>query len=299
MKTLLSYLCLFVAITTLYSCGPRFNGNSENEFNNSKKKVEEKLNKDEKTNLEKAMRVTVMEAMRLKWNEADKYKGQSFNTISLKLVDGKTYSGVVSQAEGFLKAENERHIATLTKEIDSLEKMQSENTALKQKLGSRFKLEPLELKKDDFFGKQVPELVVNYTYIGKQPIKGEFFASIALYKIGTEKPVIAHGIGQSDPTDILKPDDSLNDNLILDDLAAEDPAKWNALKYPITNPDLKSLGLRLEVYPSKMTVNGKTVSFDKDLEADVAKQIKDKKEELKGTQESKGTLDELELTDNK
>ena len=122
MKKCLTSLSLLLTSILLFSCGPKFNGRSEKEYEASRKIVEQKLDKNQLVTLEKALRVIAAESMRLKWDEPAKYKGQSFNTIALKLIDGHTYSSITSEAEEILKAGNNRKAAQLSAEIDSLEK---------------------------------------------------------------------------------------------------------------------------------------------------------------------------------
>ena len=65
------------------------------------------------TDLEKAMRVVAMEAMRLKWEESKKYDGKSFNEISLEMIDGLSFSSVIDLAEDILKDRNKKEIEQL------------------------------------------------------------------------------------------------------------------------------------------------------------------------------------------
>jgi len=299
MKTYLNYFSLFAVLITLMSCGPRLSGRSKKDFDDSRKKVEQKLTKQQDSTLEIALRVTLGEAMRLKIEESDKYKGQSLDNMVLKMIDGLTYSSVISQAEGFLKQENKRRTASLSHEIDSLEKQRSADMEARKSAASLFKLDQVRLEKKDFFEKKVPNLNIDYLYIGKQPLMGQVQISVKLFKAGTQQMITSVIWGQGDGNSKLQPGDSINDNLILDDLAAKEPQKWNALKYPIDNPDLQSLGLRLEVHPVQYNLNGKQVSIPQDIDTALIAQIKEDKGELKDVQESKGTLDELVLTPQK
>ena len=114
---ILSFITLF-----LFSCGPTISGKDEQAFKTSKAKMEEKLDNPEKENLEKALRVIVLKAMKEKWNFPEKYKEKSFDKISMEMIDGKSYSAIISFAEEFLAADRDEKIANKTAEIDSLEK---------------------------------------------------------------------------------------------------------------------------------------------------------------------------------
>ncbi|UKJ08528.1 hypothetical protein [Solitalea lacus] len=78
-------------------------------FQSFERKSRKKLDDDEKTNLEKAMRVIALDAMRLKWEQPEKYERKSFNDISLKMIDGLSYSSVVDLAEDILKEKQKRN----------------------------------------------------------------------------------------------------------------------------------------------------------------------------------------------
>lgn len=101
-------LLLLAILPFMISCQEKFNGKDEQSFKNSREKIEQNLDKNEKTDLEKAMRVVAMEAMRLKWEEPKKYDGKSFNKISLEMIDGLSYSSVVDLAEDILKDRNKK-----------------------------------------------------------------------------------------------------------------------------------------------------------------------------------------------
>ena len=299
MKTYLNYFCLLAVLVTFMSCGPTLSGRSKKDFDVSKKKVEQTLTKQQDSTLEIALRVTVGEAIRRKMDEPDKYPGQSFNDIALKLVDGKTYSSLISQAEDFLKEGNERKKISLSHEIDSLEKQSSADIETRKSAASLFKVDQLKLEQQDFFGKQTPRLDIDYLYIGKQPLVGQVQISVELYKAGTQQMLASVIWGQGDASSKLAPGESINDNLILNDIAEKEPQKWNALKYPVDNPDLQSLGLRLEVHPIQFNLNGKQISVTQHIDTALISQINEDKAELKDVQASKGTLDELELTPSK
>jgi hypothetical protein len=293
MKTYLNYFCLFAVLITLMSCGPTLSGRSKKDFDASKKKVEQTLTKQQDSTLEIALRVIVGEAIRRKMEQPDNYKEQSLDDITLKMIDGRTYSSVVSEAEDFLKAGNERKTASLSHEIDSLEKQRSADMETRKSAASLFKIDQLKLEQQDFFGKQTPRLDIDYLYIGKQPLVGQVQISVELYKAGTQQMLTSVIWGQGDASSKLAPGESINDNLLLSDLAEKEPQKWNAVKYPVDNPDLQSLGLRLEVHPIQFNLNGKQISVTQHVDTALIAQINEDIAELKDVQASKGTLDEL------
>lgn len=140
---------LFTSLIAL-SCQEKFNGENEQNFKISRAKIEKNLTQNEKTNLEKAMRVIALEAMRLKWEEPKKYDHKSYNKISLEMIDGLYYSKVIALAETILKDRNKKEIEKLTHEIDSLNLYKKETQNIKKAL-DLFRISKMRLNKTDFF----------------------------------------------------------------------------------------------------------------------------------------------------
>ena len=286
--------CAFI-VAALTGCGEKFNAKSEKEFEVSKAKIVKNLNAAEKNNLEKALRVIALESMRLKWNEPDKYKGKSFDKISLEMIDGLSYSSVVNLAEDLLQAHNKKEIAKVSGEIDTLEIQKKELVVNKQKLDI-FKVTSLTITEDDFFGEKVPELDIEYAYTGKQALTGGVAIKVEVREISTKKVIASQIWGDGEEVGTLNPGDSKNGNVMLREAKENNQAKWKNVKYPVENARLSDFDLELELLASSITVNGKTIALPKYSAADVDAEIKKKKAELKELQETKGTLDELELT---
>lgn len=281
-----------IAIT---GCGEKFQAKSEKEFEISKAKIVENLNKEEQENLEKAIRVIALESMRLKWDESEKYKGQSFNKISLEMIDGLSYSSVVDLAEDLLKQRNKKEIAKVSAEIDTLEIQKKEIVINKGKLNI-LKVSSLVLSEEDFFDEMVPKLEIEYTYIGKQPLTGSVDVSVELKEISTKKIIASQMWRDGEGANTMKPGDSMDGNVMLRQAKENNPTKWKNVKYPLTNPKLADFDLELNLFASSITTNGKTIALPKFSTDDLDVEIKKKRAELKDLQESKGSLDELELT---
>jgi hypothetical protein len=296
MKKYLSFIILIVCVVTLYGCGEKLSGHSEKDYELSRKKVEAKLSKEEKITLEKALRVIAGESMRLKFEEPEKYKNQRFGDIALKMVDGCTYSSVVNKAEDILQASNERETAKLSHEIDSLEKKKAADLSIRKSMLSLFKAEHLNITKVNFFNDSVPSLHLSYTYTGNHPLKGEVGISYEIYQKGNPAPVVGIVGINGDSSSILQSGEAIEENLLLKEFAEKEPQKWNAIKYPLKDPNLQSLGLRLDVHPVSFTLNGKHYAFPKSDDAALAAEIKERTIELNDMKKLKGTLDELELT---
>ncbi len=294
LSTALVFFAFIIVVLT--GCGEKFNTRSEKEFEVSKAKILKNLNEEEKINLEKALRVVALASMRLKWNEPEKYKGKSFDKISLEMIDGLSYSSVVNLAEDLLQAHHKKEIEKISAEIDTLEMQKKELIVNKQKLDI-FKVTDLTITEDDFFGEQVPNLEIDYVYMGKQPLTGSVDVNFEVREISTKKVVSAHLSRDGDGNNVLKPGNSMHDSSVLREAKANQPEKWKDVKYPVTHAKLADFGLELKVYASSITTNGKTIALPKYSAEDVDAEIKKKKEELKELEETKGTLDELELTD--
>jgi hypothetical protein len=293
----MKYVLLALIFPLIMSCRERFNGKNEQSFKLSKEKIEHSLNQKEKTNLEKSLRVVAEESMRLKWEKPDEYKGQSFNEISLNMIDGLSYSSVVSLAEKILKDGNKREIEKLGKDIDTLN-LQKKDFVEKQKLLDVFRVSSVSITKTDFFDEMVPELQIDYQYIGKDTLYGTKAVAFTVIKKSTNQVINSVSIEQGDSESAFNPLDVITETIIINDSKENNRKLWNSPKYPIENPNLADYDLELHVNVLSVVLKGKRIELPKiDIPA-VDDQIKNKQKELDEFKQLKGTLDELELTDN-
>lgn len=292
MKNLLLILTLIIFLS---SCSEKFNGNDEQSFKISREKIEKSLNEKQKTDLEKAMRVVLTEAMRLKWDKPDQYEGKSFNKISLEMINGLSYSSVIDLAEDILKQRNTKEITQLNNEIDSL-KIQIKELAAAEKNLNLFKVSSMRIKKEDFFDELVPQLEIDCQYIGKTNIIGPKEIGFKLLKKSTQEVLKSEIITNGDNESILESGDIITENLVLSQTKETNPQLWNASKYPIENPNLKDYDLELKVTVLSLMINGKKISLPKVNSNQINLEIKNKQEKIDELKSLKGTLDDLELT---
>lgn len=290
---------LIVVTVFLASCGPKLSGKDEKSFNTSKAKMEEKLDKVDKEKLEIALRVVVMKAMKEKWDKPDdvRYKGKSFDAISMAMVDGKTFSGLVSFAEDFLKEDRDKNIAEHIKEIDSLKK-DSEKISVQNKELDGFKLTKISLVEGEFMSEKVP--YVDYTLINKtgQEIL-RYTIQLDVYDAKTGQLVASGSRGTGEKIDAddniegIKPNEEYSATEVLNGIDSTSEF-WKNAKYPITN--LSDYNLKIKVFLAMMiTKKGKfeRIKTINNLE----EQITALENTIKELKETKGTLDELQLTD--
>lgn len=278
------------------SCQARFNGKNEESFNSSREKIEKELTQDEKVKLEKALWVVAIEAVRLKWEESEKYDGKSFNDISLDMVDGLSYAATVELAEDILKRRTKKEADKLTEEIERLSQQKAEFENIQKRL-NLFKVSFVSISLEDFIGEMVPELEVDYQYIGvaklvgakaiqfevKRKSTGEVIADIT-YEYGNDKSVMEKG-------------ELISQQLVLRQSNEQNPKLWSAIKkHAIENPNLSDYDLELNVYVVSLFLNGEKVEMPKMNMEELKAEIQSKKEELEELKVVKGTLDELELT---
>jgi hypothetical protein len=281
---------------SMISCHERINGKSEKDFKLSRKNVEKELNAKEKINLEKAFRVILLESMRLKWDEPKKYRDQSFDDISLKLVDGLSYSSIYDLAENILQNDNKREIEKISDEIKILENKKSKILNIEKKL-NLFKIESLEFNETEWFGEMSPQLEIEYKYIGKTDLKSPFEISLELIEMKTKNAISLEGRGYKNEDYVLKNGESLYLNIDLEKAKERNPDIWNNLKYPIKNPTLSNYNLELKIYVSSLYLNGEKIIKPKITTQEIDLEIAEQNKELKQILNSKGILDELELTD--
>ncbi|MDR6969580.1 hypothetical protein J2X31_003613 [Flavobacterium arsenatis] len=289
-------LLLIAILPFMISCQDTFNGKDEQSFKTSREKIEKSLDQNEKTNLEKAMRVVATEAMRVKWEEPEKYDGKSFNTISLEMIDGLSYSSVIDLAEDILKDRNKKEIEQLTSEIDSLN-IQKEEFSTAQKTLNLFKISSLKINKQDFFDELIPQLEIDYQYIGKNKLVGPKEIGFKLLKKSTNEVLKSQSIIQGDNESVMESGETITENLILGQTKETNPKLWNAPKYPIENPNLANYDLELKVTVLSLVLNGKKVEMPEANTNQLDAEIKNKKEQIEELKTVKGTLDELELTE--
>ncbi|GAA3982167.1 hypothetical protein GCM10022246_37700 [Pedobacter ginsengiterrae] len=290
---ILSFITLF-----LFSCGPTISSKDEQAFKTSKAKMEEKLDNPEKENLEKALRVIVLKAMKEKWNFPEKYKEKSFDKISMEMIDGKSYSAIISFAEEFLAADRDEKIANKTAEIDSLEKDKLKAAKITQQIDA-FKLTKISISEDQFFSDdpKSPFLDLTFKNTSKEDIIGEYMINIEVYSKKTGEKLAAQGSGGTWNDDFaLKPNESYDYHQPVFNEAVQHSTLWKTAKYPIT--DFSPYDLVIKAYATKITTKkGGTIESPKADAAYFDAEIKKLNEEIKGLKETKATLDELELTD--
>lgn len=295
--SILKLTASILLILSMTSCHEKINGSSEKAFNLSRKNVEKELTAEEKINLEKAFRVIALKAMVLKWDEPEKYKNKSFNDISLNIIDGETYSSVCDIAEDFLQEKNKKEIEKVSNKIKDLEKKKAKIVAIEKEL-NLFKLGPIIIEETDWFGEISPRLEVGYTYIGKTDLNGPVEISLELNEKGTKKIAKSQSMTYGDENHILKPGEILYQTAILNETKERNPQIWQNVKYPIQNPNLSNFDLELKMYVSSLYLKGEKIIKPKTTIQDLNLEIEEQKNELKQISNSKGTLDELELTEN-
>lgn len=298
MKT--KIITLLALAILLVSCGPTISGKDENSFKTSKAKMEEKLDDAEKQKLEIALRVILVKAMKEKFNLPDdpKYKGKSFDDISLAMIDGKTFSGIVSYAEDFLKKDRDDNIKKNELEIDSLMAKKAELEAQNKEIDN-FKLTEISISEDSFFDDKQPYL--DLTFVNK--LNAEVFKymiQIDVHSKKTGKLVASQQQGNGfSEGDNFKDGEGIAANETYDyhqpllSEAVSHSNLWKTAKYPIK--DFSAHDLVITAFPVSITTKTKKLVRATNLKS-LDKQIEQLKKEITGIKETKGTLDELELT---
>ncbi|MFA4977088.1 MAG: hypothetical protein WC589_06230 [Sphingobacterium sp.] len=293
--------CIKIALIGLFltlsisSCSERLSGKDESSFDSSRKKVEAKLNDKEKANLEKALRVALSEAMWLKMNEPQKYNEESINRISLGMIDGKSYGAVLDLADDILQKQQERKIAHLQNEIDSLQKHKTEFEQVKKELAV-FQLEPIELGLEDFFGEPVPRIIVTMKYMGKKPLKGSQGFSYVLKKrssqiiISNEQAVF----GESD--NVLQPGEFRVNTIVFNQQKKDYPKLWSFPRYPVKGINLTDYDLELVVTTQSIKSNDRETVLPEGSIALIDENLKKLEKEITELKKEKISLDDLELT---
>lgn len=296
MKNSYSALMLSIFMLLISGCGPTISGTDEQSFKTSKAKMEEKLNKAEKENLEKALRVIMLKAMKEKWNTPEKYGDKSFNNIVMEMIDGKSYNAIISYAEDFLKADRDEKIKNAEAEIDSLQKDKIKTEAIIKKIAA-FKLTKISISEDESFDEKKPYLDLVFTNTSNENLFGEYMFNIEIFSKKTGERIAAQGQGGTWNDDYaIKPNEIYEDHQPLLSEAVAHTNLWKTAKYPIT--DFLPFDLVIKAYATKITTKKDgTIERPKTDVAYFDAEIKKLNEEIAALKETKATLDELELTD--
>lgn len=286
---------LFISLISI-SCQEKFDGKNEQNFKISRAKIEKNLNQNEKTNLEKAMRVIALEAMRLKWEAPKKYDQKSFNKISLEMIDGLSFSSVITLAEDILKDRNKKEIEKLTHEIDSLNLYKKEIVKTKNAL-NLFKINAIQINKTNFFDETIPELEIDYQYIGKNKLVGSKTIQFEVLKKSNSEVITSEIVTYGDGESILENGEIITEQILLGQTKETNSKLWNFSTYPILNPNLSDYDLVLKVNVLSLVQKGKKIEMPKVSIEQLNSNIKNIEANLKELKSVKGTLDELELTD--
>lgn len=285
-------ILLLLVLPVFISCQEKFDGKDEQSFKISREKIEQKLDKKEKINLEKAIRVIALESMRLKWEEPEKYNKKSFDTISLEMIDGLSYSSLISLAEDILTKRNKKEIEKLTTEINNLTLKNKESLGIQKRL-DLFKIDYITLNNKDWFGEMVPELEIGYKYTGKESLKGPIEISFEVLEKSTKKVISAQAISNGDAEYVLKQGELIENNIILKDAKDNNPQLWNKVKYPVEKANLSDFDLELNVNVLSLFLNGKKVEMPKSSSGNINVEIKQKQKQIENLKAEKTTLDDL------
>lgn len=296
MKNTYLTLILSICILLLAACGPTISSKDEQSFKTSKAKMEEKLDKAEKENLEKALRVLMLKAMKEKWDSPEKHEGKSFDKMVMEMIDGKTYSGIISYAEDFLKADRDEKIKGAENEIDSLQKEKVKTEALVKKIDA-FKLTKIAITEDEFFDEKQPYLDLVFTNTSTENLIGEYMFNIEIFSKKTGERIAAQGQGGTWNDDYaIKPNETYEHHEPLLSEAVAHYNLWKTAKYPIT--DFSTYDLVIKAYATKITTKKDgTLLRPKAEAAYFDAEIKKLNEQIEALKAQKATLDELELTE--
>ena len=280
----------------LTACGPRLSGANEQAFDASKAELEKTLTPAQKIELEKALRVVVLKAMSDKMAQPERYRQQSFNAISLKLVDGQSYDGIVGIAEDYLKAANRKDQAHVREQIAELAQERAQTLAIDQQLAA-FQPAAIEIVMDDFMGEDIPFLEIAFRNTGKAGIVGEHLYSLDITAKSTGELLSSTRIGGTFSDDyVLAPgQDYRTSQPMPGEARRHSQPRWAQAKYPLK--DAAALDLVVSVRTLKFTTRQGAIERPKQSLAAIDAQIASARDELKALSEVRGSLDELELSE--
>lgn len=289
-------IAILLSTALLTACGPRLSGADERAFDASKAEMEATLSPAQKIELEKALRVLVLKAMSDKAEHPEQYRRQSFNAISLKLVDGQSYSGIVELAEDHLKAANQKDQARTRAKIAELEQDKAQTAAVIRQLEA-FQPGPIEISQDDFMGEDIPFLDLAFRNRGDAEIVGEYAYSVAISSKSSGELLDSLQTGGSFADDyaVAPGAEYRVSEPMPSEARAHSKSRWPQLRFPLK--DAAQLDLVIEVQTLKFSTRKGTIERPKRSLATIDAELREQYEELKALGTVRGTLDELELSD--
>lgn len=242
-------LLVLMALPILVFSQDTFKGGSKEKFEASKEKIAAQLDAAGKEKLEIALRVLAMAAIYDKEHQPA-LKKESFDELVRKRLNGKNLEESYALANEYVKADHQRKIVQLEKEMSVLDAKKRKSDALKAKL-SVLRAKPLQV----------------------DSIKGQFVISCSFTNesdqvLTTYETVIGYGstVDLNDGWSCIKGPDSgvvfapketkiltcafsfatvkENSNVI----------KWKEIKYPLT--DFNAYQLAMDCYTSMLVLNG-------------------------------------------
>ena len=296
MKYLIYIFTLF-SLLLLSGCAEKFSGKSEEAYNASKLVIESKLDAAEKIKLEKALRVIVLHALQVKWDEAKKYKGKSFDDITLDVVDNKTYDDVIDFSEDYLEKTNKRKIDKLTSEITKLENEKKAATKTIEML-ALIKTTDIRIIQEESFGEKMPYLKVTLKNTSNFDLVDAYKIDVDAVSISQNIPLTVDWSGQVGGHTIEKGGEIIEKNSLsfLMELSKKLTSKLKSASYPITN--LVPLDLEVSAKATVITTSdGKHYEYpDKEL-AEFDRELESLNKERAMIKSLKGELSEFVLTD--
>lgn len=289
-------IAILLSTALLTACGPRLSGADERAFDASKAEMEATLNPAQKIALEKALRVVVLKAMSDKAEHPEQYRRQSFNAISLKLVDGQSYAGIVELAEDHLKAANQKDQARARAKIAGLEQDRAQTAALIRQLDA-FQPGPVEISLDDFMGEDIPFLDLVFRNRGDADVVGEYAYSVAISSQTSGELLDSQQIGGtfSDDYAVAPGAEHRVSEPMPSEARAHSKARWRQVRFPLK--DAAQLDLVIKVETLKFSTRKGTVERPKRSLTAIDAELRELHDELKALGAVRGSLDELELSD--
>lgn len=289
-------LAALLCTALLTACGPRLSGANEQAFDASKTEMEATLTPAQKIDLEKALRVVVLKAMSDKMEQPERYRQQSFNAISLKLVDGQSYDDIVEIAEDYLKAANRKDQARVRDKIAELARDRAQTAAIDRQLAA-FQPVGIDIVMDDFMGEDIPFLEIAFRNTGKAGIVGEHLYSVDITAKSTGELLSSNQIGGtfSDDYVVAPGQDYRTSDPMPGEARRHSQPLWKQAQFPLK--DAAALDLVVNVRMLKFSTPQGSIERPKQSLAAIDAQIAEARDELKALSEVRGSLDELELSD--
>lgn len=287
MNKKLYLLLLTLAFSFSAKSQETFNGRSVTQFETSKTAIRSRLTEKEQQKFDVALRVLAISVI-YEQDHGTLSKKQRFDDVVMKRVNGKSLPEVYEMATEFIRADHQRNIVQLEKQVRTMEQEKQKSDLLIAHLNV-LSAKPVNITR------QQNQLTITaaFTNTGDQPLN-TYGVVLAFHSAGDETDGWSCTKG-FDGNGIIAPGETRMISCSCPFEEAKESTvnvNWDQMKFPLT--DFKAGNLVLKCYTSRVVLNGKEyVSGNGGLSEKELLDLKEKQEALYKAKANVPVLEDL------